>query len=328
MTVSIIVPVYNVQEYLKDCLSSILAQTYKNLEIICIDDGSTDKSGLILDEYARYDERIRILKQENRGIASARSRGLSVAKGNAVLFVDSDDYVEKEMCENLVELMKKEGADVVGCSYKTFPNGYEHPFSMKTGVTSSPEQLLKSTICPQSSNDLCFVWRYLLKSDFVKENMIDFNKDIRIGEDMIFMMEVFAKAKTIYLTNYAPYLYRINNPHSLMHEISYRPYLEQSYFKMYDVKKRLIKENKWDNITPFSWDIAEYTLKSYFPMFVRNRKANRERPEYYLKELLAFPMMQDTFDIIGVKNIYGSFKEYVVYLCLKFGIVGVAKRYY
>ncbi|MDE5999284.1 MAG: glycosyltransferase [Bacteroidaceae bacterium] len=315
-------------EYLSDCLSSIIAQTYKNIEIICIDDGSTDDSGNILAEYARCDERVKVLRQENGGLASARSLGLAVARGEAILYIDSDDCVEKEMCENLMEIMRKEDVDVVGCSYKTFPNGHEHRFSMRMGGATSPEQLLKSTLFPQSSNDLCYVWRYLIKSNLLKKHKIDFNKDVRIGEDMIFMMEVFAKARMIYLTDYAPYLYRTNNQHSLMHEVRYRPYLEQSFSIMYNVKKRLIKENMWDCLTPFSRDLAEYTFKNYFPLFVRNRRSNGECPESYLKELLSLPMMQDAFSIIGFRNIYGSIKEYIVYLCLKFGVVSVIKRFY
>ena len=95
--ISIIVPVYNVEEYLKECIDSIINQTYKRIEIILVDDGSTDKSGKICDDYAKIDKRIKVVHKENGGLSDARNVGISVSSGKYIAFVDSDDWVEKTM---------------------------------------------------------------------------------------------------------------------------------------------------------------------------------------------------------------------------------------
>lgn len=110
--ISVIVPVYNVEKYLRECLDSIIGQTYRNIEIILIDDGSTDNSGIICDEYALYDKRIKVIHKENGGLSDARNCGLSVASGDIVSFIDSDDYVSPYFLEILYEAMEKGNCDI------------------------------------------------------------------------------------------------------------------------------------------------------------------------------------------------------------------------
>ena len=107
--ISVIVPVYNVEKYLRQCLDSIINQTYRNLEIILVDDGSTDSSGIICDEYAQIDARIKVIHKENGGLSSARNAGLDVCTsgGDFIAFVDSDDWLEPDMYERLYETSKK-----------------------------------------------------------------------------------------------------------------------------------------------------------------------------------------------------------------------------
>ena len=95
--ISVIIPVYNVEKYLRRCLDSVIAQTYQNLEIICVDDGSIDDSGKICDQYAVRDARIKVIHQENQGLSAARNRGLDAAEGEYIAFVDSDDYILEDM---------------------------------------------------------------------------------------------------------------------------------------------------------------------------------------------------------------------------------------
>ena len=110
--ISVIVPVYNVEQYLPKCIDSILAQTYENLEIILVEDGTKDSSGVICDEYAAKDARIRVIHKENGGLSSARNAGMEIARGEYFGFVDSDDWIEPEMYENLMALAQKYDADV------------------------------------------------------------------------------------------------------------------------------------------------------------------------------------------------------------------------
>ena len=112
MKISVIVPVYNVENYLTRCVDSILSQTYKNIEILLIDDGSTDASGDICNEYCREDSRVSVVHQRNGGLASARNAGIDISTGEYLTFIDSDDYVSSYYIENLVNAIKKFNADL------------------------------------------------------------------------------------------------------------------------------------------------------------------------------------------------------------------------
>ena len=116
--ISVIVPVYNVEKYLRQCLDSVLAQTYRELEIILVDDGSTDGSGAICDEYATRDSRIKVVHQQNGGLSSARNAGLDLATGEYVAFVDSDDYIHETMLELLYQALVENNADTVICNFE------------------------------------------------------------------------------------------------------------------------------------------------------------------------------------------------------------------
>ena len=116
--ISIIVPVYNVEQYLEKCVCSIINQTYKNLEIILVDDGATDSSGNMCDELAKSDNRIKVYHKENGGLSDARNYGVERATGEYIGFVDSDDYIDSEMYEKLYEAIKKEDVDVAECNFR------------------------------------------------------------------------------------------------------------------------------------------------------------------------------------------------------------------
>lgn len=123
--ISIIVPFYNVEPFARRCIDSILNQTYKNLEIILIDDGSPDKCGEICDEYAKRDKRIKVVHQENKGLCSARNKGLSLATGEYIGFVDSDDWINEDMYEYLLDGLVKNEADISVCGYYRAVDGEE-----------------------------------------------------------------------------------------------------------------------------------------------------------------------------------------------------------
>ena len=116
--ISVIVPVYNVEKYLRQCLDSIVAQTYRDLEIILVDDGSIDASGAICDEYAVRDSRIKVVHQPNRGLSSARNTGLDLVSGEYTFFIDSDDWIHEKALERLLLAQAKTNADLVLCNYQ------------------------------------------------------------------------------------------------------------------------------------------------------------------------------------------------------------------
>lgn len=115
--ITVIVPVYNVEKYLRRCLDSIIRQTYQNLEILCIDDGSIDNSGEICEQYAARDARIKVIHQENQGLSTARNRGLDTATGEYIAFVDSDDYIAADVLEQLYQSAVSSDATCVICGY-------------------------------------------------------------------------------------------------------------------------------------------------------------------------------------------------------------------
>ena len=167
--VSIIVPVYNVEQYLEKCVNSIINQSYKNLEIILVDDGATDNSGKICDELAKLDNRIKVYHKENGGLSDARNYGVERATGEYIGFVDSDDYIDPKMYEKLYEAIKKENVDVVECSFKIIYPGRVDFFSTEKyyeilGKQEYLEEYLKMRRIFGS------VWTKLIKSTIAKKN--------------------------------------------------------------------------------------------------------------------------------------------------------------
>lgn len=135
--ISVIVPIYNVADYLPRCLDSILKQTYDNLEIILVDDGSTDNCGSICDSYAKEDNRIKVIHKANGGLSSARNAGLDIAKGDYISFIDSDDFIDESMYETMLKALKSNDADVCLCSYDRVNDNNEF-----FGITSYNDAVL------------------------------------------------------------------------------------------------------------------------------------------------------------------------------------------
>lgn len=165
--VSIIVPVYQVEKYLRQCVDSILAQTFTDFELILVDDGSKDQSGQICDEYAGMDERIKVIHKENSGPSDTRNRGMEQAAGNYFIFVDSDDYIAPTMVECLHQSILKENADIAACNYLyVFEDDRNQNFS-----TNIPPEVLPGTeIFYNRKNDRSYgywtvVWNKLYKSE-------------------------------------------------------------------------------------------------------------------------------------------------------------------
>ncbi len=147
--ISVIIPIYKVERYLKKCLDSVVSQTYKNLEIILIDDGSPDNCGKICDEYASVDARVRAIHQENRGLSAAYNRGLDIASGSFIAFVDSDDWIEPDFCGHLMGLLESHGADISACAFFPFMADEKKPaITEKISVYTGLESIEKVRVSP------------------------------------------------------------------------------------------------------------------------------------------------------------------------------------
>lgn len=222
--VSIIVPVYNVAPYLRQCMDSIINQTYRNIEIICIDDGSTDESGKILDEYAKSDDRINAVHTNNAGVASARNTGLSLASGEYLLFVDGDDWIDTATCQKAVSSISTEAVDVVMWPYIREFSDHSDPKIIFQG-----QKLFDETACrklqrrmiglsdeelahPENADALSTVWGKLYRREMIEQNHLRFEDLSHIGtyEDGLFNLHYFAHVKcAIYISDYLSH-YRKN----------------------------------------------------------------------------------------------------------------------
>lgn len=194
--ISIIVPIYNVERYLRRCIDSIISQSYSNIEIILIDDGSPDECGKICDEYSKKDSRIKVIHKENEGVSSARNLGLEIISGKYLTFVDPDDYIEKEMIEKLYEWIKKYEADISICG--VIDNDENYNILRKTKgkdiILLDRENTFKEFMEEYYFNSVC--WAKLYRTDLWKN--IRFNEKTKIAEDLEVLCEVFKKVnKTI-----------------------------------------------------------------------------------------------------------------------------------
>lgn len=217
--VSVVVPMYNSAEYLPQCLESIINQSYKNIEIICVNDGSKDNSLDILTEYKNKDSRFVVIDKPNGGVSSARNCGLRVATGKYVEFVDSDDLINVETCKNLVEEAEALNADIV--TFKTtWFNKSEQP-----NISEKPEYDIKNTEHYfHDENENPFV-KYLecdvihnkfYKRDFLINNNLFFDEKVKLGEDSLFCWMSFIRTSTVAVDKNAYYYHRANIDTSLM----------------------------------------------------------------------------------------------------------------
>ena len=194
--VSIIVPVYNVESYLAQCLDSLIEQTLSDIEILCLDDGSTDSSPELLDAYAAKDARIRALHRENCGVAETRNVGVGLARGEYILFVDSDDYIAQRSCEVLVATAEREGADIVVFGGKTFPTlpWADDSFAWRDNVYRSGVDALL-----YERGSIPLMCNKMYRTDFLRGNGLLLNPDLSLGEDHAFQFITFPLAKTVAL---------------------------------------------------------------------------------------------------------------------------------
>ncbi|WP_051533587.1 glycosyltransferase [Anaerovibrio sp. RM50] len=215
--VSVIVPVYNVETYLHECLDSIIAQSHNNMEIICINDSSTDNSLKILQEYAEKDKRLIILNQpHNMGPSAARNRGLEVAAGKYILFVDSDDYIEKNLIEKTLKCAEKQQADEVffNCEWVSASNnpGWQPQNALTSEVLESDIKTGKDVFIEREKAQSVVgrgttAWSCLYRSVYLNENNLRFYEGI-LHEDMLFYFKRCMCSKRVVVYNEKLYFYR------------------------------------------------------------------------------------------------------------------------
>lgn len=218
--VSVIVPVYNIENYLSECLESIINQSLKDIEIICINDGSKDSSKNILEKFQTLDSRIMVLNKSNAGYGCACNYGLKIAKGEYCSIIESDDYIDPKMLEDLYEIAKSNNSDIVKSSYYEVINGKNYSDRQIKKINwneiyKMPETTFSINEAPQFLYFHPSIWSCIYKTSFLRENNIYFEEPKGAGwADNPFQVKTLCCAKKISYTDKAYYFYRIANPNS------------------------------------------------------------------------------------------------------------------
>lgn len=204
-TISVIIPIYKVEEYLEQCIYSIVSQTYSNLEIILVDDGSPDKCAQICDMWARRDCRIRVIHKKNGGLSDARNSGILVASGDYIAFVDGDDWIASDMYEHLIYVLRNEQSDIVACGYDMVWDEQYRTSLTHLGKYENYNTVegLRELIHNHKIQQV--VWNKLYKASIVKSHLFEFGK---CHEDEFWSYQVYADAKKTTVLEYIGYHYR------------------------------------------------------------------------------------------------------------------------
>ena len=279
--VSIIVPVYNVEKYLSFCLDSLVNQTFKDIEIICVNDGSTDNSAEVLEHYAGFDKRIKIINKENGGLSSARNAGLDAASGKYIAFVDSDDFVSHFLVERAYNFVQKKNADfaafgfdyVVGNSLKLYESGFSFPKGLvgKCVYETDLNENFYTKIHPTA-------WCKFYSAKLIQNNNLRFCEDI-IFEDLPFAAEVYLSANRMVYTNLPLYYYRAERQGSILSRRD-----EKTVDFMTAIERVDDVFHKYGRFEKYKNALMQYNIQRSIHYFITVDGAYREKFFYSMKK--------------------------------------------
>lgn len=324
--ISVIVPVYNVEKYLRDCIDSIINQKYQEIEIILVDDGSTDNSGNICDELEKEDSRIKVIHKVNEGLGLARNSGLKVAKGEYVVFIDSDDIVEETLVQDLYDGIIENQVDTCIAGYKRVDEEGKilsekilefEKFYGKEVLRGILPRLIGSSV-EKSDVIRMSVWNAIYSMKIIKENQILFPSEREfISEDIIFDLEYYQYATGVAILTNTNYHYRLNST-SLTK--SYRKDRFEACKKLYQKELEKIREL---NIQ----DFAKERLDLQFYIYVRHcmkqeiSKFNFGKAIVNIKKICEDQMLQEITQNYPTKEMRFSQKVFLYLIRYKFSIL-------
>ena len=243
--ISVIIPVYNIQQHLRECLDSVLGQSYPHLQVICVDDGSTDESPAILAEYAQKDPRVQVIRQQNAGPGAARNTGLEAATGEYVIFLDSDDWFEPDFLEQMVDTAQREGADVAICRAVEFDtnSGRELPSEWMMKKQYLPGKL---AFAPQEMADHLFQFTYGMPWDKFYRRELLTSSGIRYpalknSEDLAFVYPTLLAAKRIAVVDEVLIHHRINRMASVSNSRCGQP---EAPYEAFQIVKEYLEQHQ------------------------------------------------------------------------------------
>lgn len=284
--ISVIVPVYNVEKYLKRCVDSILNQSYKDFELILVDDGSKDSSGKICDEYGQTDSRVKVIHKENGGVSAARNTGLKFATGEYVMFVDSDDYIDED---TLLEMTKYAGSDIVTSGLR-FVDINENLLFENNNDTIEKININEFI----NNNYVDFYKKYILSGPYnklykrqiiIQENIF-FNENLSICEDGLFVINYLSVAKTISNVSKCFYNYVQYSENNLMSK--YNSNAVDASLQLYNAKQKLMTINECKNEDVMNFlnkEETETILGFLSQIYSRSKLKNNEKYKKLKTEL-------------------------------------------
>lgn len=283
--ISIIIPIYNVEKYLYKCVESVLVQSYRNIEIILIDDGSTDKSAEICDELAKLDKRIYVIHQKNKGVSYSRNLGISKAKGNYIAFLDSDDTVEKNIYEKMYENIKRESAE---CSVIGIKRSYEYDQKITVQTKENKIYLMSGEEALDYAMDKSDLWvgypfNKLFKKEILDKYKIRFDENLIINEDSLFCYQYLSHCNKVVRDTTPLYNYLIRSgsiTRSIVKDMDRLHKLLDASYKILEFARRYKDRKIYIRSAEFYLDVH---LQFLLYMFENNRYDKGEIDKIYKK---------------------------------------------
>lgn len=293
--ISVIVPIYNVENYLEKCVYSIINQSYKNLEIILVNDGSTDNSGNIADYFAKIDNRVKVFHKENGGLSDARNYGVNKANGNYIGFVDSDDYINEKMYDHLYEIITAEDADVAECSFKLVYDNHIRDFNNEEYylVLNQEEYLKEYFKMEKVYGAVC--WK-LISSKIAK------NIEFPVGkyyEDAYYHLDLIDNAEKYVISGKSYYYYRMRTG-----SITNKKFNEKHMDNIYalDKFKNYVEENN-NNLYEYFLNKEMYAYLSVFNKIIEDNYYKENKFYYRIKKYFKLNFLK------LIKNNYINFNR-------------------
>ena len=310
--ISVIVPVYKVEPYLARCVDSILAQTYTDFELILVDDGSPDNCGIICDEYAKKDSRVRVIHQQNGGLSAARNAGLEAAKGSFITFIDSDDFIDQHALEQLYGALASNKADVAVSAFFRFTNESEitAPNQIEAGVRCISGEEACQEIYRKDYIKFTTSWGKLYRADLFRDVRFPVGK---INEDEATTYKLYLASEKVAVLKDQLYYYRFN-PNGIMQTKTFSNAAD--YYEALEERERIFRSRGLDDLADstaghLAWRMTEDALlakavhqhrripKKYripIPIALRRMYHNVEHEQFVQYLGMAYPMLVKPFE--------------------------------
>lgn len=315
--ISIIIPIYNAEKWIERCINSILNQNYTKIELILVNDGSTDSSGRICDSYEKKDNRIKVIHKKNEGVSIARNNGKSIASGEYLYFMDADDMLKKNTFEKLINVFNDNKVNIILFGYENLSNNEEVIPIFEEGVTDDFSSKLKNYKHINSKNQFCFSWRFIFKRTLIEDINNNFNSDIKIGEDTLFNMTAVFSCNQIYTLKESLYIYNDLNSESAMRK-KYKVNFTEDINNNYKEKVKLFKKYKIKDIN-FIDDLYYYNICGLMITCIKNIYSGEKNIcKSELRKLLNSEICIESFEYFNLKELrqIANNKIFYMFLCI------------